>query len=135
MKSSLILLIAISLIILNNPIQAQDSDIKTKLVGNWIYSGFEQDDELPPMSKSEAEKAEKMNKGLIITFGTDGHYQIWKKVNGKKEVLASGKTRLTKEKHLSIEGLEGDIQTLSKDYLKLFSSEDRPIMVFKKYVE
>ena len=120
----------------DNPVLAQNSDTRSKLVGSWIYSGFEQNEQLPPVSKADAEKAEKMNGGLIITFKSDGHYQIWKKVNGKKEVLASGETKLTNQgKHLTIQGLEGDIQTLNKNYLKLFSAEDRPIMVFKKYVE
>jgi hypothetical protein len=135
MKSSLMLVLAISFTICKNPLQAQDSTTKNKLIGSWIYSGFEKNDQLP-ISKSEAEKAEKMNKGLIITFGSDGHYKIWKKVNGKKEILALGETRLTNQgKHLSIEGLEGDIQTLNTNYLKLFYAEDRPIMIFKKYAE
>ena len=87
----------------DNPVLAQNSDTRSKLVGSWIYSGFEQNEQLPPVSKADAEKAEKMNGGLIITFKSDGHYQIWKKVNGKKEVLASGETKLTNQgKHLTI---------------------------------
>lgn len=129
-------MLGISLLAFDKSLVGQDSNTQTKLIGSWIYSGFETNDDIPPISKSEALKAEKMNKGLIITFESDGQYKIWKKRDGKKEVLASGQTRLTnKGKHLSIEGLEGDIQTLNNNYLKLFSSNDRPLMVFKKYTE
>jgi hypothetical protein len=105
---------------------AQESDLKAKLIGSWTYFGFEATSEVPPPSNAELEKAAKINKGIVI--------KIWKKVEGKKKVLASGTTQLKKGKHLTIEGLEGDIHTLNKNYLKLYAV-DRPLMVFKRYID
>jgi len=113
---------------------AQESDLKTKLIGSWTYFGFEATSEVPPPSNAELEKAAKINKGIVITFDSTGQYKIWKKVEGKKKVLASGTTQLAKGKHLTIEGLEGDIHTLNKNYLKLYAV-DRPLMVFKRYID
>lgn len=111
---------------------AQETAIRQKLVGSWLYAGLEFPDGYSA-DKSEAEKADKMNKGLIITVEADGKYMIWNKQAGKKEPYATGIIELTKKgRHLKITGLEGDIEKLDDETLKL-SAPGRPVMVFKKY--
>jgi len=112
---------------------AQEAAVRQKLIGSWIYSGLQYSDSLSTVDKTESEKADRMNKGLIITFETDGKYTIWNKQTGKSKPYAKGIAGLTnKGHHLKITGLEGDIDKIDDETLRL-SSPDRPLMVFKKY--
>lgn len=112
---------------------AQESETKKKLIGNWIYSGLEYKGPINEETMQEMEKANKQNKNLVVTFNTDGSYLIWNKIEGKNEPYAEGKVELTRKgKHLKIEGLEGDIEQLDTEVLKL-SAPEKPLMVFKKY--
>ena len=133
MKNKQLALVVIFLTILCPTLFAQLNETKKKLTGSWIYAGLENKLEISEDDQKEQEKADRLNKRLIITFSATGRYQVWKKVKSKKEILTTGLVKLTKNgRHLSIDGLEGDIDTLTKDLLKL-SSPDRPLMVFKRY--
>ena len=112
---------------------AQETGTRQKLIGSWIYSGLEFNDSMTESEKVESEKADKMNKDLIITFESNGNYIVWNKQAGKKNPFAKGAINLTnKGRHLKIEGLEGDIDKLNEELLTL-SHLNRPVMVFKKY--
>ncbi len=134
MKRNRIILLIIVAILSTESSFSQEQEVRKKLVGSWIYSRLEYDGQISSADKLELDKAAKMNKDLILTFEGDGSYLIWNKQTGKKDVYASGKIKLTnKGRHLIIEGLEGDIDTLNNELLML-SYPDRPKMVFIKYI-
>ena len=69
----------------------------------------------------------------MISFDTYGHFKVYRIMADKKDDrLVAGKLALTQNgKHLSIEGLAGDILLLNSEYLKLLQP-DRSIMVFHR---
>lgn len=132
MKLFKTLLVGTMLAICCTSVLSQPNDIKKRLVGSWIYAGFENKSDVNDKDKAEQQKGDEMNAGLTITFKVNGAYEIWEKGNNKKQIVASGATKFTKNgKHIVIQGLDGDIEILTNEFLKLYSP-GRPLMVFKR---
>ena len=114
---------------------AQDKETRQKLLGDWIYFGLEYQEPMSAADREQIEIANKQNKNLIVSFLEDGTYVIWNKTEGKKDPYAKGILELTKMgKHLKIEGLEGDIEKVDAEELRL-TGPNKPVMIFKRYKE
>lgn len=113
--------------------KAQEKEVRQKLVGDWIYFGLEYAGPMSDHDKKEKEIASKQNANLIVSFREDGTYVIWNKTAGKKDPYAKGILELTKKgKHLKIQTLEGDIEKVDAEELRL-TGPNRPVMIFKRY--
>jgi len=115
-----------------NTVSAQETGIRQKLVGSWIFYNLEYPKDMSAKEKKEAAKAASMNAGVMLIFSDDGKYKVSALQNNKRQVVASGIFKLSEnDTYLKIEGLEGYIADLDKQYLKLFLP-DKPLLVFRK---
>ncbi|OQP59612.1 hypothetical protein A3860_36645 [Niastella vici] len=97
-----------------------------------MYYNLEYPKDMSAKEKKESAKAASMNAGMLLIFTDDGKYKVTALQNNKRQVVASGTFLLSEnDTYLKINGLEGYIADLDKQYLKLFLP-DRPIMVFRK---
>jgi hypothetical protein len=66
-------------------IYAQETATKQQLVGSLIFFSLESSGPLNDSEKLESEKADKINKDLILTFESNGKYIVWNKKTGKND--------------------------------------------------
>lgn len=112
---------------------SQEKENRKLLVGTWKFFGLVFPDKQVSDQKRNALQDLETNKELIISFDTYGHFKVYRITADKKEDrFIAGKLTLTQNgKHLSIEGVAGDIVLLNNEYLKL-SQPDRSVMIFQR---
>ncbi len=127
------LVFIISLLLVFNFVFCQEKENRKLLVGTWKFFGLVFPDKQATDQKSDAIQDLETNKELILSFDTYGHFKVYRITADKKDDrFIAGKLALTQNgKHLSIEGLTGDIVLLNNEYLKL-SQPDRSLMIFHR---
>ena len=133
MKLLRLLIFSISFILAFNFCFCQDAANRKLLIGTWKFFSLTYQGRHLPDQKQDAIQDLETNKELILSFDEYGHFKVFRITADKKnDRFIAGKLLLTQNgKHLSIEGLTGDIILLNNEYLKL-SQPDKSIMVFQR---
>lgn len=110
----------------------QNSSAKTIIIGSWKFEKLEFVGDLASVDKQEQERINKMNKGNIIIFTSNGKYKTIKRIDNTETQLASGQYEVLENgKYLSLDGEKAEIAFINSNQIK-FSLPRRPIMVWTK---
>ncbi|MBS1661843.1 MAG: hypothetical protein JST68_12425 [Bacteroidetes bacterium] len=104
---------------------------QSAMVGKWAFERFEFAGELKNAPDDVVAKANKTNKGLVLTFTAD-YKSISEQKGGLKQNNTNTTYRLLKGDRFVIMGDTITVQTADTKQLRLYRNEDSPVAVFKR---